>query len=292
MKIVNAIMEKNPCYTQNVRGADSRYSTFQKRGPLGLVLHSVGCAQPSAAVFVKRWNNTSYDRACVHAFIDAQTQETWQTLPWNFRGWHCGGSANNTHVGVEMCEPKWLKYQGVTDRFTVPVEYLESARAQVCKSYAAAVELAAHLADIYGWDVTKPGVILSHAEAGRQGLASKHTDPEHLWTQLGLPYTMDTFRRDVAEALGVVTPGPEQPKAATCTVTLPVLRRGDASPACRWVMLALADLGYYSGTISSGDKTFGPKMEAAVIAYQKAKGLDVDGVVGPQVYAALAGLMA
>ena len=26
------------------------------------------------------------------------------------RGWHGGGSSNNTHIGVEMCEPGCIKY--------------------------------------------------------------------------------------------------------------------------------------------------------------------------------------
>ena len=27
-------------------------------------------------------------------------------------GWHGGGSSNNTHIGVEMCEPACIKYTG------------------------------------------------------------------------------------------------------------------------------------------------------------------------------------
>jgi hypothetical protein len=30
-------------------------------------------------------------------------------LPWDHRGWHAGGSANNTHIGFEICE------DGLTD---------------------------------------------------------------------------------------------------------------------------------------------------------------------------------
>lgn len=69
------------------------------------MLHSVGCPQPSAAVFVKNWNRADYDQACVHGFIDANTGDIHQTLPWNRRGWYCGAGANNTHIGIEMCEP-------------------------------------------------------------------------------------------------------------------------------------------------------------------------------------------
>jgi hypothetical protein len=33
------------------------------------------------------------------------------------------------------------------------------------------------------------------------GIASAHADPEHLWKQLNMNYTMDTFRKDVKNAM-------------------------------------------------------------------------------------------
>lgn len=279
MRLVNTYLAQNPCYAANMRGADDRYTIFQRRGPQGFVLHSVGCAQPSAETFARRWNASSC-QVCVHAFIDAETQVVHQTLPWNFRGWHCGGSANNTHVGVEMCEPKWLQYKGKMDRFTVPTEHLEQARAQVCRSYAAAVELVAYLAGIYGWDVTKPGVILSHAEAGKRGLASGHSDPEHLWTQLGLPYTMDTFRRDVAEALGVTA----QPDCAKEDIDMETLRRGSSG---KQVQVLQALLNLWGGYKLSADGAFGGMTFAAVKDFQRRHGLTADGVVGPKTWGKL-----
>ena len=116
MKLVESIMTKNPCYSEE------RNITVK-----GLMLHSVGCAQPNAEVFIRIFNDTNYDRACVHGFIDANTGTCYQTLPWNKRGWHAGGSANDTHIGVEMCEPSYITYTG-GDRFTV--DNKEKARAQ------------------------------------------------------------------------------------------------------------------------------------------------------------------
>ena len=102
MKLVESILTENPCYTAG------RTITVK-----GLMLHSVGCPQPSALAFIKNWNSPSYDRACVHGFIDGNDGTVYQTLPWNYRGWHCGssinGSANNTHIGVEMCEPACMR---------------------------------------------------------------------------------------------------------------------------------------------------------------------------------------
>ena len=78
MKIIKSILKKNPCHKAG-----------KKIKVKGLMLHSVGCPQPTAAVFVKNWNKASYTLACVHAFVDGTTGEVYQTLPWNHRGWHC-----------------------------------------------------------------------------------------------------------------------------------------------------------------------------------------------------------
>ncbi len=191
MKIRQTYLEKNPYYVKN-----------RKIVVKGLMLHSVGCPQPSAPSFVKSWNDPGYTRACVHAFIDGNTGDVYQTLPWDHRGPHCGGKANDTHIGVEMCEPGNIEYiQGST--FICSDE--ETARVVVRRTYAAAVELFAYLCKQFGLNPTEPGVILSHSEGHRRGVASGHADPEHLWTQLRTGYTMDGFRNDVKAAMGTVT---------------------------------------------------------------------------------------
>lgn len=165
------------------------------------MLHSVGCPQPSAAVFVKNWNREDFDRACVHAFIDGNTGAVYQTLPWNHRGWHGGGKCNDTHIGVELCEPACIKYTGgstfsCTDKTT--------ARAVAQRTYDTAVALFAHLCTKYKLDPLTD--IISHKEGATKGIASNHGDPEHLWKQLDMGYTMDTFRKAVKATMGAVTP--------------------------------------------------------------------------------------
>lgn len=192
MQIVESFLTQNPCYKANVERADARYRKFQDEGPKGLMLHSVGCAQPDASVFVNRWNKPTYTKACVHAFVDANSGVVMQTLPWNFRGWHGGGSCNNTHIGVEMCESKHIKYTGDA-KFSV----IDKAKAQADarRAYNSAVELFAYLCEAYAID-PETGII-SHREGGKQGIASGHVDPEHYWHGLDLPYTMDGFRAAV-----------------------------------------------------------------------------------------------
>lgn len=188
MKLVESILTKNPCYTAG-----------RKVTVKGLMLHSVGCPQPSAQVFVRNWNKASYDRACVHAFIDGDDGTVYQCLPWNHRGWHCGASGNNTHIGVEMCEPGCIRYTGGA---TFTCSDIATARAVAQRTYQAAVELFAMLCQKFSLDPLGDGVIVSHKEGCKRGIASNHGDPEHLWTQLGLPYTMDTFRKAVKAAMG------------------------------------------------------------------------------------------
>ena len=138
-----------------------------------------------------------YYKKCVHAFIDGNSGTAYQTLPWNHRGWHCGsgskGSGNNTHIGVEMCEPACIRYT-LGSKFTCPDT--ASAKAAVKRTYETAVELFAMLCKKYGLDPLADGVIISHKEGCARGTASNHSDPEHLWTQLGMGYTMDGFRRE------------------------------------------------------------------------------------------------
>ena len=202
MKLVQSIMTKNPCYTAG-----------RKITVKGLMLHSVGCPQPNASVFIKNWNTPSYGTACVHGFIDGNDGTVYQTLPWNHRGWHCAsgpkGSGNNTHIGVEMCEPASIRYTGGSS-FTC--SNLSAARTSVKKTYEAAVELFAYLCKLYGLNPTADGVIISHREGHARGIASNHGDPEPLWTGLGMGYTMNTFRKDVKEKMQGGTVKPDETK--------------------------------------------------------------------------------
>lgn len=200
MELVESILTRNPCY-----------KTGRKITVKGLMLHSVGCPQPNAESFVKKWNSPDSSRACVHAFVDGNTGRVYQTLPWDHRAWHSGsgtnGSANNTHIGVEMCEPSCIRYTGGAS-FTCSDR--EAAMAVVKRTYDAAVELFAFLCKKYGLNPLEDGVIISHKEGHDRGIASGHGDPDHLWRGMQCGYTMDTFRRAVAEAMGNVQPPAEQ----------------------------------------------------------------------------------
>lgn len=132
---------------------------------------------------------------CVHAFVQ-RDGTVYQTLPWTVQAWHCGGAANNTHIGIEMTEPASIAYTGGASwRDLDPA----ATEAHVRGTYVAAVELFAQLCTQYALDPLEDGVIISHAEGAARGIASAHADPTHLWRAFGL--TMDGFRADVATAM-------------------------------------------------------------------------------------------
>ena len=101
LKLSQEFLTENDCYQAG-----------RKIVPKGIMVHSTGVAQPDPQVFIRRWNKPGVE-VCVHAFV--ARDEVIQTLPWNWRGWHAGsgknGSANNTHISFECCEPAGHTYQ-------------------------------------------------------------------------------------------------------------------------------------------------------------------------------------
>lgn len=193
MKIIESYLTKNRTYTAPKRIV-----------PKGIMLHSVGCSQPAASVFIRQFNSPTKS-VSVHAFIDGRTGDVHQTLPWTNKANHCGSTANNTHISVEMCEPAQIKYVSGS-RFTVSDAKKADACAVVHRTHASAVELFAFLCKEYNLDPLADGVIISHSEGHKRGVASDHGDPEHLWRGLGLAYTMDDFRKAVKERMSGKAP--------------------------------------------------------------------------------------
>ena len=160
--------------------------------PKGIVVHSTGANNPWLKRYVgpddgllgvnaaeNHWNTPlpGGQQVCVHAFIGKLKDgsiATYQTLPWNMRGWHCGGQANNTHIGFEICE------DGLTDPAYFSAVYKE------------AVELCVYLCKLYG--LTEKDLIC-HSEGAAMGIASNHADVMHWFPKFGK--SMDTLRASV-----------------------------------------------------------------------------------------------
>lgn len=172
------------------------YKAGRKITVKGIMVHSTGANNPWLKRYVgpddgklgknqynNHWNtyHPGGREVCVHGFIGKLadgTVATYQTLPWDHRGWHAGGSANNTHIGFEICE------DGLTDG-----TYFK-------KVYTEAVELCAYLCKQFG--LTEKDIIC-HSEGYKRGIASNHGDVMHWFPKHGK--SMDTFRAAVKALL-------------------------------------------------------------------------------------------
>lgn len=185
MNLHECILTNNDCYKRGV-----------KIKPKGVMVHSTGANNPSLKRYVQPddgllgdnaynndWNRKGLS-VCVHAFIGKLadgTVATYQTLPWDHRGWHAGGNANNTHISFEICEDN-LKDE----------KYFSAV-------YKEAVELTAYLCKMYDLDPLADGVVIDHKEGSKRGIASGHGDVAHWFPKFGK--SMDTFRKDVAQEM-------------------------------------------------------------------------------------------
>lgn len=111
MNLHKLILTENACYIAR-----------EKIDVQGIMVHSTAANNPWLKRYVgpddgllglntngNHWNTylPGGMQVCVHAFVGKLadgTVATYQTLPWDHRGWHAGGSANNTHIGFEICE--------------------------------------------------------------------------------------------------------------------------------------------------------------------------------------------
>ena len=186
MKLHKLYLTENDCYKRG------KYIT-----PKGVMVHSTGANNPWLKRYVgpddgllgknqynNHWNQPMDREVCVHAFIGKLADgsiATYQTLPWNMRGWHCGDAANDTHISFEICE------DGLDDG-----EYF-------AKVYREAVELTAYLCKAYHLAPLEEGVVICHSEGYKRGVASNHGDVMHWFPRFGR--NMDNFRADVARAM-------------------------------------------------------------------------------------------
>ncbi|MGS0745971.1 N-acetylmuramoyl-L-alanine amidase [Syntrophomonas erecta subsp. sporosyntropha] len=164
--------------------------------PKGIMVHSTGANNPYLKRYIgpddellgknpysNHWNQERPDgrQVCPHAFIGKLADgsiATYQTLPWNHRGWHAGGSANDTHIGLEICE------DNLTD-----ASYFNAV-------YKEAIELCVYLCRLY--NLTEKNII-GHYEGYQRGIASNHGDPKHWFSLHGK--SMDACRADVKKLL-------------------------------------------------------------------------------------------
>ena len=184
--------------------ANNCYKAGTPLVPKGVMWHSTDAPNPNLRRYVQpddgllgnnpngnSWNQPSPDGqdVCVHAFIGLDKNgnvATYQTLPWDMRGWHCdqgiNGSGNDTHISFEICE-----------------DYLND-ESYFNKVYQEGIELTAYLCSQFNLNPLEDGVVICHSEGASRGIASFHADVMHWFPLFGK--TMDDVRRDVAALMG------------------------------------------------------------------------------------------
>ncbi len=186
LNIVTKFMTRNDCFNVG--------KTIEVKG---IMLHSTAFPGRMADFWYNPWNK-SYQKGetgrevCVHAFLD--DKNVYQYLPWNHRGWHCGGKANNTHVSLEICEPEGVVYSA--NHSMIDLIDIKGTRDYFEKSYKNAVKLCAMLCKQF--NLTEKDIIC-HCEGHDLGVASNHGDVMHWWKFYDKD--MDNFRADVKMAL-------------------------------------------------------------------------------------------
>lgn len=80
----------------------------------------------------------------------------------------------------------------------------------------------------------------------------------------------------------------EQETKEECMVNIQMLRKGSRGPGVQALQVLLMGYGYSCGSWGA-DGDFGSATDSAVKAYQAAKKLEVDGIVGPATWQALLG---
>lgn len=233
--------------------------------PRGVMIHSTGADNPWLRRYLspddgrigtpssRHWNQSGVG-ACTHAFIGRLADGTvavYQTLPWTTRSWHAGrganGSANDTHISMEICE----------DSLTDPT-YFRAA-------YTAAAELTANLCRQFALDPLADGVVITHAEGHRLGIASNHGDVLHWFPRFGK--SMDTFRADVARLMEEEEP---LTQAQFDAMMDDWLARRAAQPAAGWaapILQKAREAGLTDGTRPQSPATRQEVMAMILAAY-------------------------
>lgn len=166
----------------------------------GIMIHSTAAPGVMAKAFALRWNRSfekgeTSRQACVHAFIDDAGSV--QCLPWDMRGWHAGGAANDTHIGIELCEPSGAVYNRNGTAFA---QYDASAhKAYFDAVWSNAVQTCVYLCRKFNLDPMADGVLICHKEGNARGIASNHADVMHWFVHHDV--TMDDFRAAVAQGM-------------------------------------------------------------------------------------------
>lgn len=270
--------------------------------PVGILVHSTGSVNRELRRYVdaperlgknlynNHWNKSTASKS-VHAFIGydkAKKVIVAETLPPDRACWGCGKGKNGSY---NYDPHAYLQFEICQGSNTDAAYYWEAI--------GVAEEYCAHLCRKYGWSAAR---ITSHKEACAAGFASNHGDPQNWMKHFG--DDMKKFRARVqarldgengaqeapavkveqkpAQEAGGATAGKTEGKAVM--IEMKQLKFKDTGAQVKTLQRLLNALGYDCGKV---DGIFGQGTRAAVVAFQRAKGLTADGIVGKATWTAL-----
>ncbi|WP_234124602.1 peptidoglycan recognition protein family protein [Clostridium hydrogenum] len=257
--------------------------SHEKLQPIGIIIHDTddpgGTAQNNRDYF-----NSSYVASSAHYFVD--WNKAIQAVPENEVAWHAGPTANHKYLSVEMCVP----YGNNQDKFN--------------KVYQNTIQLVASICKRYGWNSSN---IYSHDWVSKMFHETNHTDPIGYLHDYGKSW--DQLVGDIQKAINGQAPNDNIPgnqgqagdasigelqtalnnggyghisinniADATTIAACPLLTVNSKGDIVKWLQKKLG---------ISADGIFGNATKQAVANFQKANGLDNDGVVGKMTWSKL-----
>ena len=270
--------------------------------PVGILVHSTGAVNRELRRYVdaperlgknlynNHWNKSTASKS-VHAFIGYDKSKkviVAETLPPDRACWGCGGGKKGSY---NYNPHAYLQFEICQGSKTDSAYYWEAI--------GVAEEYCAHLCRLYGWSAAQ---ITSHKEACAAGYASNHGDPQSWQKYFG--DDMKQFRARVQARLDATEGAQEAPvvkdeqihapEAGAATagemegkkvmIELTTLKFKSKGAQVKTLQRLLNSLGHDCGEV---DGIFGQATRAAVVAFQKAKGLTADGIVGKATWTAL-----
>ncbi|MFD7619548.1 peptidoglycan-binding protein, partial [Streptomyces sp. NPDC059802] len=194
------------------------------------------------------WFQNPTAEVSAHYVVRSSDGEITQTVRDSDTAYHAR-SANSSALGIE--------HEGFIDD---PSWFTDTM-------YRSSAALTTYLCDRYGIPKDRAHII-GHSEAP----GNDHTDPGPYWdwTRYMQLVGGDTRGGDSADGLSFASYATQQ--------------SGSTGAQVKAVQQLLNDQGYTAGAV---DGSFGPATKTAVTAYQAARGLDADGVVGARTWTAL-----
>ena len=210
--------------------------------------------------------------ASAHYFIDDNSIYEYAD-PKAYATWHCGdgngkyGITNQNSIGIEVVNTGGAFSKAEIDRLAWLVQKLMKQ-----------------------FNIPAANVV-RHYDASRKQCPLYYVKNGSAWTSLHAQITNVQQHVEGGKVATSAVPASKPTNSTslggqTVNVTLNVLKQGSTGNQVRTLQRLLKSLGYSVGS-AGVDGSFGPATNKAVLAFQKARKLEQDGIVGPNTWNAL-----